>query len=486
MSRKILGLDIRSSSATAVVMETGLKKCAVTGYSHVPFTGEGSYQEQLSEALSTISGKLDLKDCICAVSIPSNRFFYRNVSVPFSETKKIQQMLPYELESVVPFPVEDLLIDFNKTPVPGDEGETRIIAAGIETGRLKALIDAVEACGFSTSRIFPSGYSTAGWLCAESMPRSTVLFVEFDGVHCSLYLLLKGNISLIRSFPLPPDQAKTAIRLWSYLQRSVAGFESLFEVKVSPDTIIINGFTGDNFAKQLETVSSVAVETLHMRLPDRCEAPGSEKEVFSPEPCYNGALSCVLSLLEGFRGMNFRKGALAAKNRLVEYKKGLIRTAAIAAGVILLWIVGAVAEVHIAQKKVDNLQAQIHEIFKSHFPNNPNTAEPAHQMRTRMETLKKAAFDSGETTSQIRSIDLLRDVSRVIPENANIRFSKFNLSDDGIYIDGTTGSYQLVDEIKSKIESLNTVASVTSSPSSRDGDNIRFKFRIETGLEEAS
>jgi hypothetical protein len=128
------------------------------------------------------------------------------------------------------------------------------------------------------------------------------------------------------------------------------------------------------------------------------------------------------------------------------------------------------------------------QIFKSHFPNNPNTAEPAHQMRTRMETLRKAAFGSGETTSQIRSIDLLNDVSRVIPENANVRFSKFNLTEDGIYIDGTTASYQLVEEIKSKIESLDTVTAVTIASSSRDSDSddTRFQYRIETGQEDAS
>jgi Tfp pilus assembly PilM family ATPase len=142
MSRKILGLDIRSNSATAILMETGLKKSAVSGFGHAPFPEDGTYHERLAETLLAISREMDLKDCVCAMSVPSDRFFYRNVSVPFSETKKIQQMLPYELESEIPFSVEDLLIDFNKVPLPANEGDTRIIAAGIETERLNRAFEA--------------------------------------------------------------------------------------------------------------------------------------------------------------------------------------------------------------------------------------------------------------------------------------------------------------------------------------------------------
>lgn len=486
MSRKILGLDIRSSSATAVLMESSFKKCAITGFGHASFSGEGSYHEQLAETLAAISAEMDLKECVCAVSFPSDRFFYRNVSVPFGETKKIQQMLPYELESVIPFPVEDLLIDFNKVPFHGLDGETRVIAAGIETDRLKNLLDAVESCGITPNEIHPVGYSTASWICSRNLSNEAILFVDFDGENCSLYLILEGMISLIRSFPLPPPQATSAIHLWGHIHRSIAGFESLFETKVSPASIILNGFPDEKFPKQLETVSSVSVEMLQVALPASCESPGGDPESFSPRACFNGALSCALFLHEGFKGMNFRKGPLAARNRLTEYKDRLVRTAIIAGIVVLLWLFGSVTDIILTQRKVNRIDSQISSIFKDTFPDK-KIVEPVHQMGTEIERLKQAAYGSSDSVSQVRAIDLWRDISSSIPDNMDVIINSLRLSDNGVCtIDGTTTDLSQPKVIATRIENINDVFSAKlQGDIDREGNRVRFKIRIETSREEA-
>lgn len=483
MSRKILGLDIRSTSVTAVLMESSFKDCAVTGFGHAPFPVEGSLNERLTQTLSAVAAEMDLKDCVCAISVPSDRFFYRNASVPFSETKKIQQMLPYELESEIPFPVEDLLIDFDKVPLQGADGETRIIAAGIETDRLKNLLGAVESCGITPQVIAPVGYAAAAWICSR-MPGDTVLFVDFDGENCTLYLVLQGMISLIRSFHLPRAQATSAIHLWSQIQRSVAGFESLFETRVSPGSIIINGFQDEKFPKQLETVSSVSVDSLQVALPDNCEPLNQNSDAFSPLDCFNGALSCALFLHEGFKGMNFRKGPLAAKNRLMEYKDRLVRTAIIAGIVVLLWLLGSVTDIFLTQRKVNRVESQISTIFKNTFPDK-KMVEPAHQMRTEIDTLKQAAYGSTDNASQVRAIDLLRSISRSIPANLDVIISKLQLSDDGVYIiDGTATDLNQPNEIKTRIENIEDVVSAELQNNVREGNRVRFKIRIETGRED--
>jgi general secretion pathway protein L len=466
-------------------METGLKRCAISGFGHASFPEDGTFHERLSETLLAISKEMDLKDCVCAMSVPSDRFFYRNVSVPFGETKKIQQMLPYELESEIPFPVENLLIDFNKVPLPGKEGETRLITAGIETERLKNIIDSVESCGIAPQVLIPVGYSMTAWLSSRLFPDETLMFIDFDGNNCSLYLLISGSLSLIRSFHLPPSQAKSAIHLWGHIQRSIAGFESLFETKVVPATIVINGFEDEKFPRQLETVSSISVETLHVQLPDTCDPPDGDAGVFSPLPCYNGALSCALYLLDGFKGMNFRKGPLAAINQILEYRGRLIRTAVIAGIVLVCWIAGGVVGNVMTQRKVDRIDTRIRAVFSDTFPNIKVIVNPVHQMGKEIETLQKAAYGSKDTASQVRSIDLLRDISRNIPANLNVIFTKYRLSDDGIYIEGTTASFEEVEVIRTKLESIEDVASVSTSNNTREGNRIRFKMRVETSREEA-
>jgi general secretion pathway protein L len=487
MSRKILGLDIRSFSATAVLMETGFKTCAISAYGLAPFPGEGTFHERLSETLTSISGNMDLRDCACALSIPSPRFFYRNISVPFGETKKINQMLPYELEALMARPVEDLLFDFNKIPHPGPEGETRLITAGIETITLKNILDTVEGCGIKPDIVFPGGYSQAKWIKTKLPRRESQIFIDIDSASCSLYLLLSGEVSLIRAIPLSSSQAPSAIHLWSQIQQSIAGFESLFEIKVSPEVIILNGIQNEKFFKQLETVSGITVDGFQLEPPENCSYPEDNGEIFSPSGVFNGALSNALFLYEGFKGMNFRKGPLSARNRIFEYRDRIIRTAVIAGILFLLWLTSSLIEIHLTQNKVDRLQAEILEIFQSRIPDSGTTEFPVHQMKTRIEDLKSAALGSGESGIGLRAIDLLNEISESLPDTLDVDISKFNLTSDEIYIEGTTATFPLVEEIKSKLQALDFIEEVTNrSPLKLDGDVVRFKLEIKPSGEEAS
>lgn len=482
-----MGLDIRSASASAVLIETGLKKSTLSGFVHAPFTGNGEYYERLSGALGAISRKLDVKDCTCVLTVPSNRFFYRNLVVPFSETKKIQQMLPYELESTIPFSVEDLLIDFKKLPVSGPEGETRIIAAGIEITRLESFIGIVEACGIIPNFILPGGYPMAAWMSRKARPHESLLLVDYDGEDCTLYLIMSEEIAFIRSFPLLPVDANDTGKLRGEIQRSIAGFESLNEAKATPHDIILNGFDEKTFPGKLEKDASVPVRILDVMPPTGTEGAESRYD-FLPRACFNAALASSLLVVEGYKGMNFRKGPLAAKNRLTEYRDGLKKTGLLAGVVILLWFVFMLTENHMMQKKVDRLNEQILMIFKQTFPEKqPLRYEVATQMRNEIESLKKAALASGDTSVQLRSVDMLQKISQGIPNGMDVRFQKLTSNEDGVTITGTTDSYASADDIKKRLEKVEEFMSVEgpSADMDRDSKRVRFKLKIQTSPEDA-
>ena len=485
MSRKILGLDIRSASASAVLIETGLKKNTLTGFVHAPFSGDGDYHERLSGALGAISRELDSKDCVCVLSVPSNHFFYRNLTVPFGETKKIQQMLPYELESTIPFPVEDLLIDFKKLPLPGPEGETRIITAGIEISWLESFIGTVEASGITPNILIPGGYSAATWISRKAHSHESMLFVDYDGGDCTLYLILSGKIAFIRSFPLPDAESGDTRKLWGQIRRSIAGFESLNEVKAAPDTVILNGFDEQDFARKLEADASVSVRILDVMPPMGTE--GMEgRDRFLPRAAFNAALASSLLMLEGYKGMNFRKGPLAAKTRLSEYRDGLKRTGILAGAVVLLWLVFMLTANHMLQKRVDRLDEQITAVFKNTFPGKqPLKNAVLRQMKSEVESLKKAAFVSGDTGVQLRSVDMLNKISQSIPKETEVHFSKLTSNEDGVTITGTTDSYASANDIKTRLEKVEGFASAKLR-TEEDGEKVRFTLRIQANQEETS
>ena len=162
MSRKILGIDIRASAVTAALLEAGVKKGTLTNFAQALMPAQGDYAERLSTALRAVSQDMDLSDCTCLVSVPSGQFFYRNIAVPFSETKKIEQILPFELESALPFSIEELLFDFKPLKQKGDEGENRLITAAARTPFLADLLSVLSSFGISPQVLAPGGYPPTG------------------------------------------------------------------------------------------------------------------------------------------------------------------------------------------------------------------------------------------------------------------------------------------------------------------------------------
>ena len=103
MSRKILGIDIRNHFLSAVILNSSLREYRVDDYIHLPFPDSDDPEKGLAAALETLAEKMDLAGSDCVVSIPAGLFTFRNLQVPFNNSKKIRMVLPFELEPTLPY-----------------------------------------------------------------------------------------------------------------------------------------------------------------------------------------------------------------------------------------------------------------------------------------------------------------------------------------------------------------------------------------------
>ena len=108
MPEKVLGLDIREDSITALQLKSELKGYQITACARASIKEDG----RLESALTELSGQMDLSSDLCFASIPARYASYRNLNMPFSESKKIKQTLGFEIETMLPYPVEDMVLDF--------------------------------------------------------------------------------------------------------------------------------------------------------------------------------------------------------------------------------------------------------------------------------------------------------------------------------------------------------------------------------------
>jgi type II secretion system protein L len=482
MSRKVLGIDIRNRSLSAVLLNSSLREYRVDDYIHLPFSDPDDPENGLTAALETLTEKMDLTGSDYVVSIPAGQFTFRNLQVPFSNSKKIRMVLPFELEPTLPYAVDDLVVDFHPLNGTPDGDQTELIVAAIEKIRLAPYIEALASIKVDPEKLTFSGLPTALCLAHQAEPEEDQLFIEIDEAFGTLFVLAGDRLQLIRSFPLPTASPSKAKLLCAQIQQTLAAFQESSDMKLQPIEMVASGIgLGEaNMAAEISRALDIPVKTASVA--DRLDIP---VESYTGSPWIpaqmDNALALALMEVEGFDGLNFHKGQFAAQKFLAKHKSPLIKTGILAAAVLALMFFNVLMETYTVNKQARGIHNQMTQIFKATFPEVKTIRYPYPEMQAKMRETKKNAVFQAETGSHIRSIDILNSISEKIPNNIKVDFTRLVIQPENVLISGTTDTFNSVDDIKSRLEQIQYFEKVTISSANidRSGNEVRFMLKVE-------
>jgi Tfp pilus assembly PilM family ATPase len=482
MSRKVLGIDIRNETLTAVLLHSSLREHRVEDFIHLPFSGPEDPERSLSSALQTMTEEMDLTGSDYVVSIPANQAIFRNLRIPFSNSKKIRMVLPFELETTLPYAAEDLVIDFHTLDGTPAGEQTELIAAAIEKSKLSPYMDALASIQADPEKLTLGGLPTALCLANQADPEEDQLFIEIDDTYGTLFVLAGGRLQLIRSFPLPPAGSSKAPQLCAQIQQTLAAFLESSELNFEPIEVLANGIGLDetDIIPQLSRALDIPVKTASIA--DRLNIPmeSNAENPWIPVKMDN-ALALALMEVEGYDGLNFHKGQFAAQKFISKHKGPLIKTGILAAAVLVLFFFTLIMESYTLNKHIGRINSQMAQVFKSTFPAVKTIRYPYQEMQAKIRETKKTATFEAEAGPHIRSIDILNSISEKIPESITVNLTRLVIQPDNVVISGTTDTYNSVDGIKSRLEQIPQFEKVTISSSNidRSGNEVRFILKVE-------
>ena len=484
MSRKILGLDIRPDAVSAVLINSSIKGTVIEAHGHVPLSGRNEDRNGLSTSLEIIEQKMDISDSICVASFPADEISFRNIKVPFKGPKKIKRILPYELEPTLPFPVEDLIIDFIQIEVPDHTHDKNLITASIEKSKLQSFFDTLATFNIEPEIVTVGGYPTAFSLANFLDSHKNWLFIDIDKNKSTIFIILAGNICLIRSFSINSTARSYKIKsLCGNIRRTIYAFEKILGLVFEPAGGFITGCGVNDlsFDRDMEQALGFPIERVDiLRFADILKQQ-------TPPPSWtpflmDNALSLALMEIEGVRGFNFRKGPFALKKFWEENRKNLIQTGVFFVIILSLGWLNLFLDSYFMEKKLARLDHQITGIFTSTFPEVKNIVDPVQQMKIKIQQAKENAFLPGETEKQIRAIDILNTISKAIPKDMDVTLKTFVMGADSVSISGDTDSFNSVDNIKSKLEQSDIFKKITISAANIDKFDKRVNFKLKVNL----
>jgi general secretion pathway protein L len=484
MSRKILGLDIRPDAVSAVLINSSIKGTVIEAHEHVPLSGRKEDRNGLADSLETIQQKMDLSDSICVASFPADEISYRNIQVPFKGQKKIKKILPYELEPTLPFPVEELIIDFIHIEIPDHTITKNLISAAVEKPKLQSFLDTLVAFNIDPEIVTVGGYPTAFSLSKFLDSHKNWLFIDIDNNKSTIFIILSGNIGLIRSFAIRSASPSYKIKsLCGNIRRTLYALEKILGLDFELDGGFITGCGIDDlgFDKDMEQALGFPIERVDvLRFAEILKQQ-------PPPPSWipflmNNALSLALMEIQGAKGFNFRKGPFALKKIWEENKKNLIQTGVFFVLVLSLGWFNVFLDSYFMEKRLARLNHQITGIFTSTFPEVKNIVDPVQQMKIKIQQARKNALLPGETEKQIRAIDILNTISKAIPKDMDVTLNRFVMGSESVSISGDTDSFNSVDNIKSKLEQADIFKKIIISAANIDKFDKRVRFKLKVNL----
>lgn len=335
-----VGLDWAQDVLRVATVQSGFRGFVIQDVRSAPLPADGAPAERLQAALIALQLNPPLgPDDSVAVGLHGTMVSTHLLTLPFMDTKRIEQVLPAEVEGAIPFDLSEVVWDWTLLAQAG--GKTDVLVGVVKKSVLREHLEVLAAAGIDPRLVTLAPLALAalgerGVLVSEGNPPLTAAILDAGPDRADLALLDGGTPVLARALaaanaqawvPAAADPAARA-RLLATLIRDVK--ISLRARNADPQRMLLAG----KLASLPEAPERLSAETQIPTEPIKLPAGGPED-----------ALALGLAFRAQFpRGrINFRKGEFAFTRDLSQVRGKLLRFGIAAAVLLVLGLVLGVA-----------------------------------------------------------------------------------------------------------------------------------------------
>lgn len=111
-----------------------------------------TYNQRLGAALKRLLPKLP-KNPHVRVSFPSSQVIIKELTVPFLDAEKIRMVVEYEIEPIIPFKLEEAVVDFIIVEKSEVKGASTILVAAAQIEEVKKFVEVFQKAGIEPSTV---------------------------------------------------------------------------------------------------------------------------------------------------------------------------------------------------------------------------------------------------------------------------------------------------------------------------------------------
>lgn len=521
---RILGLDLGSHSVKAVVLESKQKGFVTKAFAEVRRAPEGEKQETLRAAVQELltqlpPGHLDQ----VVIALPGPALTTHSLQLPFSDAKRVEATLPFEVGSQLPFDISEVVYDYQVTGLKDTGAKDKaadLLVGVVRKEELKGLLDLLSELKVDPRIVTHPGLAyqnllqQAPTLFEGVAEGGTVAVVDIGHERTSVAIGRPGQgVELARTFAgggrdlsralatefqtsypeahhwkeshgamsgaaQGPDAERAAGAFVRGLQPVLRELRPTFKAftartRRQVDAVVLAGGTArmPGLAEQLSKDLNLPVRVLAL--------PADTADTLPPGAQPVAAQAYALAMRGNASGsrsprFNLRRGEFAFKGELDYVKDRLGLLASFAATLLLLLIAFGVVRNTVLSRKEAQVDAALCDTTQRIL----GTCEKNYDRALNM---LKGVESPAAALPQLSAVNLLAEVTQRVPPEVPVKFDRIQIDLDRVILQGETDSSKQIDTLSTALKGHRCFKEVKEGKveKTRDGSKVSFRLDVQ-------
>ena len=505
MAHTVVGIDLGTYAVKFVQVEVGFRVTRLLSVFEEPvLAGEAPLFERQGEALQLGLGRLP-PEATLYMALSGETLALRVLNLPFTDARKIEQVVGYELEGQIVHALQDVVFDHVVCKPRGEGSGSTVLAAAARNDEVGDFLAAMSARGAEPRSLFAAPVIYQALFAQAAGPgrpspaatepdegvgtrmlvdlghrRTNVCFLSrgeaiygrtitrggealtvavAEGMRCDFdqaedWKRSRGIVSgAMLAGADPDDQRMDAVLrqalepLMRELRQTMASYRSLDKTPVESVMLTGGGAELPGLAEHLEEELSLPVTFF---APDTGARVADLPEGEAGQGRYTLAAAIAWAGARGQKELDLRRGAFQYRASFSVVRQKAAHLGMLGAALVVCAVIDGTMAMARLTKQKEQLQAQLKSATQELF------GEPRYDAKAVALLLKKGFREEMAPIPKATAFDLLNEISKKMPSAERIKLdvTKLEIRPKKTTITGTIDSGAAVDEVISKLREI--------------------------------
>jgi len=473
----------------------------------------------LAETLSRFIAAHKLGGAEIVTALPCRELFIRTLALPFRDPRKLVQVVPYEVENLIPLPLEEVAVDYQVLGPTGRNGNGEdngadVLVAAVPHTTLARHLQLLTEAGIEPRLIDVDAlalYSLMQYLERRGLAFPPDLaMIDIGASKTTVCLTHRGRPSVIRTIAWGSQQLTQALAerhncpqaeaearkktmsarelepwltaLQRDLQITLHGYETATKTR-------LRQFWLSGGGSELRDVPAWLEERLEM---EALALPETADKVCPPPFAIALGLAAKPQRLQLASRLGIgpqtsvainlnRVPAAAAEPEDDRRRRDRWWLAAGLAGLLLLGLADLSLTLFLKERRGRELTDLLQARFREQFPGLEAGPDPVEQARSALAATQKTLSMVGGDRASL--LPLLRELTQRLPKGLHLTVSALTIEPGQVQLEAETDSFEAVDKVKQRLLARPGVTEVAVSDTRVGATPNQVRFRVSIALQ---